>query len=158
MSSPLVKRVLVHARPRHSRQRQTVRLDWAELSQLFHLKQTEAADYLGISLTSLKSASRKLGLERWPYLRDRPLANPPPPSLQQQQPEAAPSHAPCSRQDPADEHTGAASEEQQVTLATSCEAGWSPAEGLSRDFVLLFGSLPLDEELEGCGEGWVYEV
>ncbi|EKX37010.1 hypothetical protein GUITHDRAFT_116875 [Guillardia theta CCMP2712] len=39
------------------------------LEQLFHLRQDEAANTLGVSLTSFKLACRKLGLDRWPYLR-----------------------------------------------------------------------------------------
>mmetsp|Transcript_5937 Transcript_5937/g.12021 ORF Transcript_5937/g.12021 Transcript_5937/m.12021 type:complete len:111 (+) Transcript_5937:2-334(+) len=39
------------------------------LSQLFHLSLPDAAARLGISPTALKSACRKLGIEKWPYRR-----------------------------------------------------------------------------------------
>uniref|UniRef100_A0A7S4NPG4 RWP-RK domain-containing protein n=1 Tax=Guillardia theta TaxID=55529 RepID=A0A7S4NPG4_GUITH len=41
----------------------------ASLSKLFHMRQLDAAKHLGISLTSLKSACRRIGLDRWPYER-----------------------------------------------------------------------------------------
>ncbi|EKX36755.1 hypothetical protein GUITHDRAFT_117053 [Guillardia theta CCMP2712] len=62
--------VLIQARPRASDQRRYIRLDLLTISSLFHLRQLEAARILGISLTSLKSACRRLGVERWPYTRD----------------------------------------------------------------------------------------
>ncbi|EKX32375.1 hypothetical protein GUITHDRAFT_121454 [Guillardia theta CCMP2712] len=62
--------VLVQARPRDSERRDHVRLDLATVSSLYHLRQIEAAQFLGISLTSLKSACRRLGVERWPYRRE----------------------------------------------------------------------------------------
>eukprot|EP00960_Hanusia_phi_P043395 756023-Hanusia_phi.AAC.11 len=40
-----------------------------EISALFHLKQSVAAQRMGISLTAFKSACRRVGLSRWPYLR-----------------------------------------------------------------------------------------
>eukprot|EP00960_Hanusia_phi_P038793 753605-Hanusia_phi.AAC.3 len=61
--------VYVQARPRHSSDRQVIKLDVPILSQVFHLRQPEAAQLLGVSLTSLKSACRKLGIDRWPYVR-----------------------------------------------------------------------------------------
>ncbi|EKX38107.1 hypothetical protein GUITHDRAFT_115661 [Guillardia theta CCMP2712] len=71
-SSPtILQRIAVQARPRHSNKRETVQLSRLLLSQLFHLRQQEAAHHLGISLTSLKTACRRLGLDRWPYTRDR---------------------------------------------------------------------------------------
>eukprot|EP00960_Hanusia_phi_P042745 755683-Hanusia_phi.AAC.2 len=33
------------------------------------MQQREAADYLGISLTALKVACRRMGLPKWPYIR-----------------------------------------------------------------------------------------
>ncbi|EKX30977.1 hypothetical protein GUITHDRAFT_122818 [Guillardia theta CCMP2712] len=41
------------------------------IRSLFYLKQEDAAVQLGISLTSLKTACRKLGISRWPYSRTR---------------------------------------------------------------------------------------
>mmetsp|Transcript_11603 Transcript_11603/g.26578 ORF Transcript_11603/g.26578 Transcript_11603/m.26578 type:complete len:156 (-) Transcript_11603:103-570(-) len=41
----------------------------SSLSKLFHMRQLDAAKHLGISLTSLKSACRRIGLDRWPYER-----------------------------------------------------------------------------------------
>lgn len=44
-----------------------VHLDLSVLEPLYGLRQEEAAERLGICLTSLKAACRKLGLRRWPY-------------------------------------------------------------------------------------------
>eukprot|EP00960_Hanusia_phi_P021160 625094-Hanusia_phi.AAC.1 len=66
-----MQNIAVQARPRRSDRRQTVQLTRLLLSELFHLRQQEAAQHLGISLTSLKTACRRLGLDRWPYMRDR---------------------------------------------------------------------------------------
>eukprot|EP00960_Hanusia_phi_P008003 229155-Hanusia_phi.AAC.1 len=46
-----------------------VRIDADTLKSLFHLRQVKAAEHLGICLTSLKSACRKLGITRWPYIK-----------------------------------------------------------------------------------------
>ncbi|EKX42781.1 hypothetical protein GUITHDRAFT_111150 [Guillardia theta CCMP2712] len=46
-----------------------VSLSLQALSPLFHTPQDQAAHVLGISLTSLKSACRRLGISRWPYKR-----------------------------------------------------------------------------------------
>lgn len=54
-------------RPR--RGRQPVAIDLAAVRSKFALPQQQAAQQLGISLTSLKQACRKLGLTRWPYRR-----------------------------------------------------------------------------------------
>ncbi|EKX50756.1 hypothetical protein GUITHDRAFT_103347 [Guillardia theta CCMP2712] len=62
--------VLIQARPRASHRRDHIRLDLSTVSSLYHLKQVEAAKLLGISLTSLKSGCRRLGIERWPYRRE----------------------------------------------------------------------------------------
>eukprot|EP00960_Hanusia_phi_P048253 758837-Hanusia_phi.AAC.2 len=43
-----------------------IRISLNMLEPLFNLKQEDAAKQLGISLTSLKSACRKLGILRWP--------------------------------------------------------------------------------------------
>eukprot|EP00960_Hanusia_phi_P029838 748201-Hanusia_phi.AAC.1 len=46
-----------------------VDLNLIMLGKLYHLRQEDAARKLGISLTSLKTACRRLGLNRWPYTR-----------------------------------------------------------------------------------------
>ena len=48
---------------------QDVRVDFETLQRLFHLRQDKVAEQLGICLTSLKSACRKLGIRRWPYIK-----------------------------------------------------------------------------------------
>ncbi|EKX35392.1 hypothetical protein GUITHDRAFT_118412 [Guillardia theta CCMP2712] len=53
-----------------------ITLDMAKISNLFHLRQTEAAQQLGISLTALKNACRRVGLAKWPYSRKRPSGSP----------------------------------------------------------------------------------
>ncbi|EKX36823.1 hypothetical protein GUITHDRAFT_116989 [Guillardia theta CCMP2712] len=45
-----------------------------QIESLFHLRQTEAAAYLGISLTAMKAACRRVGISKWPYSRIRPKA------------------------------------------------------------------------------------
>ncbi|EKX38036.1 hypothetical protein GUITHDRAFT_154797 [Guillardia theta CCMP2712] len=44
-------------------------LDQELIEKYYHIPQCEAARQIGISLTCLKSACRKLGLRRWPYTR-----------------------------------------------------------------------------------------
>ncbi|EKX49951.1 hypothetical protein GUITHDRAFT_104346 [Guillardia theta CCMP2712] len=46
-----------------------VELDLSKIKSLFHLRQEEAAKTLCVSLTSLKVACRRLGINRWPYER-----------------------------------------------------------------------------------------
>ena len=41
------------------------------VSTFFHMRQSEVAKHLGISLTALKSGCRRIGLPRWPYSRKR---------------------------------------------------------------------------------------
>ena len=52
-----------------ARGRSPVHLNYSAVAALFDTPQTEAARRLGISLTALKQASRKLGILRWPYTR-----------------------------------------------------------------------------------------
>ncbi|EKX48519.1 hypothetical protein GUITHDRAFT_105664 [Guillardia theta CCMP2712] len=73
--------VLVGARPRrgsnglHEHQTtQEVEITGPVIQNLFHMRQADAARILGISLSSLKSACRRLGFPRWPYSRHRPTA------------------------------------------------------------------------------------
>jgi len=51
------------------RGRQPVAIDLTAVRSHFALPQQQAAQELGISLTSLKQVCRKLGLSRWPYRR-----------------------------------------------------------------------------------------
>ncbi|EKX42650.1 hypothetical protein GUITHDRAFT_111329 [Guillardia theta CCMP2712] len=37
------------------------------LASFFHMRQKDAAEKLGISLSAMRSACRRLGIERWPY-------------------------------------------------------------------------------------------
>lgn len=53
-----------HARRRFRRARD---LTFEDLEPLFCVSQQEAAERLGISATTLKKASRRLGLRRWPF-------------------------------------------------------------------------------------------
>ncbi|EKX46203.1 hypothetical protein GUITHDRAFT_107821 [Guillardia theta CCMP2712] len=46
-----------------------VELTLNKLEAFYDFRQEDAASLLGISLTSLKSACRQLGLKRWPYTR-----------------------------------------------------------------------------------------
>ncbi|EKX33306.1 hypothetical protein GUITHDRAFT_120520 [Guillardia theta CCMP2712] len=43
-----------------------------DIKNMFHMRQTEAAAFLGISLTAMKNACRRVGVSRWPYSRHRP--------------------------------------------------------------------------------------
>ena len=49
--------------------RPAMQLGYSAVAALFDIPQGEAAQRLGISLTALKTASRKLGISRWPYTR-----------------------------------------------------------------------------------------
>mmetsp|Transcript_24458 Transcript_24458/g.55161 ORF Transcript_24458/g.55161 Transcript_24458/m.55161 type:complete len:140 (-) Transcript_24458:101-520(-) len=49
-----------------------VTLSKKDISLLFHLKQGDAANRLGISLTALKKACRRVGIDKWPYVRATP--------------------------------------------------------------------------------------
>ncbi|EKX41734.1 hypothetical protein GUITHDRAFT_112149 [Guillardia theta CCMP2712] len=51
----------------------TVTLNAQGVTSLFVMRQSDAAKFLGISLTSLKSACRQLGVTKWPYSRRRML-------------------------------------------------------------------------------------
>eukprot|EP00960_Hanusia_phi_P027712 746970-Hanusia_phi.AAC.5 len=66
-------RVKVCPRPRGSAlsysPQEPVSLDQSLVKSLFHLTQCEAAENLGISLSSLKLACRRMGIKKWPYNR-----------------------------------------------------------------------------------------
>mmetsp|Transcript_6165 Transcript_6165/g.14232 ORF Transcript_6165/g.14232 Transcript_6165/m.14232 type:complete len:182 (+) Transcript_6165:174-719(+) len=47
-----------------------------QIESLFVMKQCEAAQKLGVSLSTLKNACRRLGFEKWPYARNRKLSDP----------------------------------------------------------------------------------
>ncbi|EKX34340.1 hypothetical protein GUITHDRAFT_119506 [Guillardia theta CCMP2712] len=51
--------------------REPLSLDEEQITKLFCFRQTEAADFLGISLTALKNACRRIGMQKWPYSRNR---------------------------------------------------------------------------------------
>uniref|UniRef100_A0A7S0E9H0 RWP-RK domain-containing protein n=1 Tax=Hanusia phi TaxID=3032 RepID=A0A7S0E9H0_9CRYP len=46
-----------------------ISIDVALIQSLFHMRQSNAAEYLGISVTSLKTACRRMGINKWPYNR-----------------------------------------------------------------------------------------
>jgi len=41
----------------------------ADITNMFYMRQAEAAESLGISLTALKNACKQVGIEHWPYAR-----------------------------------------------------------------------------------------
>ena len=54
-----------------AKHRTPVTLDYETLESLFDIPQPDAARELGIALTTLKHACRRLGVARWPYSRKR---------------------------------------------------------------------------------------
>jgi hypothetical protein len=54
-----------------AKHRTPVTLDYETLESLFDMPQPDAARELGIALTTLKHACRRLGVTRWPYSRKR---------------------------------------------------------------------------------------
>jgi hypothetical protein len=54
-----------------AKHRTPVTLDYETLESLFDMPQPDAARELGIALTTLKHACRRLGVARWPYSRKR---------------------------------------------------------------------------------------
>jgi hypothetical protein len=54
------------------RGRKPIAIERSTFEAVFHMPQPDAAKQLGISLTSMKQVSRKLGLTKWPY---RPSAS-----------------------------------------------------------------------------------
>ena len=55
----------------HSRGRAPLKVDGHAVASLFGRPQHEAAKQLGISLTAIKQVCRKLGIKRWPYMRQK---------------------------------------------------------------------------------------
>jgi hypothetical protein len=54
------------------KRRAPVQIDMEALQGLYDMPQPDAARELGIALTTLKQACRKLGIKRWPYARKFP--------------------------------------------------------------------------------------
>ncbi|EKX40108.1 hypothetical protein GUITHDRAFT_113846 [Guillardia theta CCMP2712] len=48
-----------------------VNLSYSDILNLFHLRQDQAAKELGISITALRGACKRLGVPKWPYPRHR---------------------------------------------------------------------------------------
>jgi hypothetical protein len=61
--------------PQPQRGRKPIAIERSTVEAVFHMPQPDAAMHLGISLTSLKLVSRKLGLAKWPYRRECKLAS-----------------------------------------------------------------------------------
>ncbi|EKX50226.1 hypothetical protein GUITHDRAFT_151252 [Guillardia theta CCMP2712] len=55
-----------------SASKSVVTLSKKDISMMFHMKQGDAANMLGISLTALKKACRRVGIDKWPYVRATP--------------------------------------------------------------------------------------
>eukprot|EP00960_Hanusia_phi_P065763 766204-Hanusia_phi.AAC.3 len=113
MSSPLL--VVVSPRPRDEASSllspPPVPLSLPALQALFHLPQEIAARRLGMSVSSLKLACRKLGIRRWPYSRwALPPSQAPAPSAANEASELSNKDIPRS--------------------AVSSDSSWLPPEGL----------------------------
>lgn len=57
------------------RGRKPIAIERSTFEAVFHMPQPDAAKQLGISLTSMKQVSRKLGVTKWPYRRQCKLAS-----------------------------------------------------------------------------------
>mmetsp|Transcript_2586 Transcript_2586/g.6188 ORF Transcript_2586/g.6188 Transcript_2586/m.6188 type:complete len:191 (-) Transcript_2586:1146-1718(-) len=73
MLAPRVARVFPRRR-RNEREidtnrREEIVLTAADITNMFYMRQAEAAESLGISLTALKNACKQVGIEHWPYAR-----------------------------------------------------------------------------------------
>ena len=55
----------------YGRGRSPLQVDEHAVTSLFGRPQGEAAQQLGISITAMKQLCRKLGIERWPYMRQK---------------------------------------------------------------------------------------
>eukprot|EP00960_Hanusia_phi_P063005 765330-Hanusia_phi.AAC.2 len=91
MSTATPPSVTVHARSKlyNSYGPMPVRVDERLLARLYDRRQEDAAKILGMSLTSLKMACRRLGIKRWPYSRYEPSLD-----------DLAPSSQPSASQQP----------------------------------------------------------
>ncbi|EKX45957.1 hypothetical protein GUITHDRAFT_107994 [Guillardia theta CCMP2712] len=61
--------------PSKGKNRKIATLSYEQISQLFHLKQIDAARQLGISLTAMKNMCRRAGIWKWPYSRKRTVTH-----------------------------------------------------------------------------------
>ena len=57
------------------RGRKPIAIERSTFEAVFHMPQPDAAKQLGISLTSMKQVSRKLGVMKWPYRRQCKLSS-----------------------------------------------------------------------------------
>ncbi|EKX32916.1 hypothetical protein GUITHDRAFT_156205 [Guillardia theta CCMP2712] len=73
MLAPRVARVFPRRRRNEreidSNRREEIVLTAADITNMFYMRQAEAAESLGISLTALKNACKQVGIEHWPYAR-----------------------------------------------------------------------------------------
>uniref|UniRef100_A0A7S0EYR6 RWP-RK domain-containing protein n=1 Tax=Hanusia phi TaxID=3032 RepID=A0A7S0EYR6_9CRYP len=67
------RRIQVYPRtkPGETVRRRALFLSKDDVMALFHLRQGEAANHLGISLTALKNACKRLDIKKWPYVRQK---------------------------------------------------------------------------------------
>ncbi|EKX34107.1 hypothetical protein GUITHDRAFT_119715 [Guillardia theta CCMP2712] len=73
MLAPAVTIVLPRKKPSDGDNgNREIALTAESISKLFKMRQSDAAKHLGISLTALKSACRRVGVHKWPYIRHRP--------------------------------------------------------------------------------------
>eukprot|EP00960_Hanusia_phi_P067267 766586-Hanusia_phi.AAC.7 len=70
-SIPRPTSITISTRRNNGKPNPTVEIKREDIKQLQQLKQEDAAIKLGISLTALKKACRRLGFEKWPYCRIR---------------------------------------------------------------------------------------
>eukprot|EP00960_Hanusia_phi_P056253 763199-Hanusia_phi.AAC.3 len=114
-----------------------------DIKALFYMRQVEAASHLGISLTAMKNACRRVGVVRWPYSRQRP-ENPLMKSKESSQPKS---------QEPTSKESNLHVQDKSKAVALKTEAGGTGAERLelecseSVDLALACGN-----ELESCNE------
>jgi hypothetical protein len=59
------------SQPTPTKGRSALRIDAASLENVFGMPLRQAAQALGISITSVKMASRSLGIQKWPYKKNR---------------------------------------------------------------------------------------
>ena len=112
-----------------------------DIKALFYMRQVEAASHLGISLTAMKNACRRVGVVRWPYSRQRP-ENPLLKSKETNQ--AKPSEVCKESKQPATE------KQEQVVLKTE-EVDFI-SEKVELDISNSVGVVLECDELESCNE------
>eukprot|EP00960_Hanusia_phi_P040323 754398-Hanusia_phi.AAC.1 len=132
-----------------------------QIESLFHLRQTEAAAYLGISLTAMKAACRRVGISKWPYSRIRPktiikLVSPTPVTAEEASDESTVEYSPSPSKPPSDTGDGkqdhASCDEVQAQSSQSCRQEQStnilpthPGVHVS-DRIYSFESFAIDEQ------------